>query len=104
MDEGIDTGPIICQESYPISENDNHQSILEKVLKIFPRLLVNVLRDFDNNNIHSVPQNLDEGCYYTRRYPEDSRINWQAMTDVQIHNLVRGNEWSFSPCIYLSGE
>ena len=46
---------------------------------------MNVLHDFENDNIHAVHQNLDEGCYYTRRYPEDSRINWQAMTDVQIH-------------------
>ena len=104
LDEGIDTGPIICQESYQIAEDDNHQSILEKVLKIFPRLLVNVLHDFENDNIHSVEQNLDEGCHYTRRYPEDSRINWQTMTDVQIHSLVRGMNGPFPHAFTFRGD
>lgn len=90
MDEGVDTGPIISQELYQIGENDTHQTVLEKTLTIFPRLLVEALRDFENYKAHAIRQNLEEGCYYTRRYPDDSRINWQTMTDVQVHNLVRG--------------
>lgn len=95
MDEGIDTGPIIRQELYPIRGDDTHRTVLEKTLQIFPRLLIEVLQDFENSNIHAVKQNPQGGSYYTRRYPEDSKIDWQTMTDLQVHNLVRGMQGPF---------
>ncbi len=95
MDEGIDTGPIIRQELYPITEDDTHASVLDKTLIIFPELLTEVLQGIENDNIRPLKQNLEEGCYYTRRYPDDSRINWRDMSDVQIHNLVRGMQGPF---------
>lgn len=95
VDEGIDTGPIIRQVLYQISNDDTHQSVLEKTLNIFPKLLTEVLLDFENQNIHAMNQKFEEGCYYTRRYPDDSRIDWERMTDVQVHNLVRGMQGPF---------
>jgi len=95
VDSGIDTGPIIRQELYPISEDDTHQSVLDKTLRIFPKLLTEVLQDFENGNIHASDQNLEDGFYYTRRYPEDSRINWRTMTDIQVRNLARGMHGPF---------
>lgn len=90
VDEGIDTGDIIMQERYPITPADTHASVLEKTLEIFPRLLVKVIGDLQQGSVQVEKQNPLEGCYYTRRYPRDSIIDWQGMTDIQIHNLVRG--------------
>jgi methionyl-tRNA formyltransferase len=90
VDEGIDTGDIIAQEIYPISPEDTHGSVLEKTLEIFPRLLMEVLTQIKDGTVKRSPQNPLEGCYYSRRYPRDSEILWRDMTDIQVHNLVRG--------------
>ncbi len=90
VDEGIDTGDIIAQEIYPITPQDTHASVLAKTLEIFPALLVRVLDQIEDGSVQVVKQDPLAGSYYTRRYPRDSRIHWERMTDVQVHNLVRG--------------
>jgi methionyl-tRNA formyltransferase len=90
MDEGIDTGPVARQELYPIGEDDTHQSVLDRTLEIFPRLLREVLQEMDAGTLKVAEQDRDEGCHYSRRFPEDSRIHWCFQTDREIHNLVRG--------------
>ena len=90
VDEGIDTGDIIAQEIYPISPDDTHASVLEKTLAIFPPLLQRVLKQIEDGTVKALPQNPNQGGYYRRRYPRDSQIDWEKMTDVQVHNLVRG--------------
>lgn len=90
VDEGIDTGDIIAQEIYPIADDDTHASILERTLQIFPSMLINVLEKIENGTVEASPQDPLIGEYFGRRYPRDSRIGWDTMTDVQVHNLVRG--------------
>jgi methionyl-tRNA formyltransferase len=90
VDEGIDTGDIIAQEIYPITPEDTHASVLEKTLTIFPPLLETVLKQIEDGTVKRLPQDPNEGGYFRRRYPRDSQINWKRMTDVQVHNLVRG--------------
>ena len=90
VDEGIDTGDIIAQEIYTITPDDTHASVLKKTLTIFPPMLENVLGQIEKGTVTAVKQDPDEGGYYQRRYPRDSRIDWLSMDDVQVHNLVRG--------------
>jgi len=90
LDEGIDTGDIIRQEYYRIHPEDTHASVLRKTLDIFPPLLVRVLEDIERDEVTVTPQDPAEGCYHTRRYPRDSKIDWNHMTDIQVHNLIRG--------------
>ena len=89
VDKGVDTGDIIAQEIYPIEADDTHASVMQKTLTIFPSLLVTVLRQIEDGSVAAIPQDPLGGQYYTRRYPRDSRIDWQQLDDVQVHNLVR---------------
>ena len=90
VDEGIDTGNIIKQEQYPIGPDETAGEITQKTLKIFPRLLVETLREIKEDRVKAVKQDASLGVYYCKRYPQDGRIFWREMTDLQIHNLVRG--------------
>ena len=90
VDEGIDTAPILRQELYDISSDDTHQTVLDRTLEIFPRILVDVLDDIERGSAAARPQSREEGCYFSRRYPDDSRIAWAGQTDEEVHNLVRG--------------
>jgi len=90
VDEGIDTGDIIAQEIYPITPEDTHASVLEKTLTIFPPLLEQVLQQIEAGTVQAEKQDLLAGAAFSRRYPRDSKIDWTRMSDVQVHNLVRG--------------
>ena len=90
VDEGIDTGDIILQETYPIAKNDCAGDIIEKTLKIFPEMLKSVLTYFERDKVPRIKQVRDEGNYFCKRYPEDGRIDWPKMTAQQVHNTIRG--------------
>jgi methionyl-tRNA formyltransferase len=104
VDEGIDTGEIIAQEIYPITPEDTHASVLEKTLKIFPSLLLQVLEQIEKGTVQAVPQNPEEGAYYPRRYPQDSQIFWDTMTAVQVHNLVRAMHGPYPSAYSFRGD
>ena len=104
VDEGIDTGDIIRQEYYRIQPQDTHASVLEKTLEIFPPLLVKVLEDIEGDEVTVTPQDPNQGCYHTRRYPRDSKIDWKHMTDVQVHNLVRGMHGPYPAAFTYRGD
>ena len=104
VDEGIDTGDIIAQETYPITPQDTHASVLKKTLDIFPRLLVEVLENITAEWVTVTEQDPLAGRYYTRRYPRDSKINWREMTDVQVHDLIRGMHGPYPAAFTYRGE
>lgn len=89
VDEGIDTGDIIAQSCYDILPDDDAATVLEKTLKIFPKMLVEVLQKIKAGTIRRIPQDPKEGRYYPHRNPGDGRINWKTMTAAEVHNLVR---------------
>lgn len=89
VDEGIDTGDIIVQELYDIHPDATVGEIIPKTLEIFPRLLVDAVKQIENGTVHAVKQDPLAGTYYCKRYPWDGQIFWDQMTAVQVHNLVR---------------
>ncbi len=105
VDEGIDTGDIISQEIYPITPEDTHASVLEKTLEIFPRQLLTVLEQIKSGTVQAEKQDPGAGNYFGRRYPRDSKIDWGTMSDVQVHNLVRGMHGPYPAAFtYRNGE
>ena len=104
VDEGIDTGDIIRQQYYRIHPEDTHASVLEKTLEIFPPLLRKVLEDIEKGQETVIPQDPEEGSYYTRRYPRDSKIDWKGMSDIEVHNLVRGMHGPYPAAFTFRGE
>ena len=99
-DEGIDTGDIIEQATYPIEGNDTAGDIVEKQLKLFPSMLLRALDQIKTGSIRSATQNCSIGNYYCRRLPKDSRLDWRNMSADQIHNLVRAMQGQNYPPAY----
>ena len=89
VDEGIDTGAILASETFPIGENETAGEIYDKTIKIFPDLMIRVIRELEIG-IHQVQkQKLSDGTYYCKRLPRDGRIDWSSMSARQVHDLVR---------------
>lgn len=89
VDEGIDTGDIILQSSFQVSEEETIKNVIEKTMKIFPSELLKAIDQIEGGTVKRQKQDPMAGCYYTRRYPMDGEIHWDVMSAKQIYNLIR---------------
>jgi methionyl-tRNA formyltransferase len=72
VDENIDAGDIILQDSIPITCNDKYDDVLKKINEEGSRLLLQAVDLIDQDKAPRTPQT--EGTYYKRRTPEDSNV------------------------------
>ena len=85
----LDTGPILCQRSFPLSLEEDFNYVAAKSLELFPEMLIKTLKEIEQGTIKKKPQKLSEGIYHFKRYPDDGRINWTIMNAKTILNLIR---------------
>lgn len=90
INEQIDNGTIIAQETFPISSSDDARSLKKKLAKKSPELLKKVLKTIEFGKIRSYKKsNSDKkGNYYHRRSPEDGKIDFNK-SNTEIVNLAR---------------
>ena len=90
VDEGIDTGDIILQEKFAITDQDNYKTLLEKSYLHCAHILhQSLVQIFDKSykrivqkSIHSV------GFYCGMRGVGDEMINWNC-TSREVFNFIR---------------
>ena len=90
IDEGIDTGDIITQKTFPISDNDNYKSLLTVAFVECGNLLYQAIKLIQSGNANPVPQRSIHpvGFYCGIRGEGDEVINWnQSSRDV--FNFIR---------------
>ncbi|MGQ9570516.1 MAG: methionyl-tRNA formyltransferase [Thermodesulfovibrionales bacterium] len=96
MDEGLDTGNILLQEKIVITDDDNSETLSEKLSHIGALLLLKTIKEIKEGSIKAIPQK-GVATYAPPLKKEDGRINW-SKTSKEIFNLIRGlYPW---PCAY----
>lgn len=88
MEHRPDAGPLVGQESVPISINDTALEVSLNVAAAAERLLDRCLPDLIDGRATGTPLDLSSGSYFGRRRPEDGRVRWDAPA-IEIHNLIR---------------
>ena len=90
VDEGIDTGDIIIQRCYPISDKDNYSTLLNKAFIECSKVLYEAISMLKSNKVRSFSQNSIDpfGSYCPVRKHGDEYIDWQQ-TSRSIFNFVR---------------
>ncbi len=90
INDGIDTGDIILQETFPINDLDEYKTILEKAYEECPKLLPNSILKIKNDEVLSKPQNslTDSFMYCSKRINGDQIINWNSSLR-DIFNFIR---------------
>ncbi|MHA3787248.1 methionyl-tRNA formyltransferase [Flavobacterium hauense] len=90
VDEGIDTGDIIKQEVYPISDNDDYNSLLEVAYVECASVLYQSIKEIQGGNSKRIVQDTIHpvGFYCGRRGPGDEIINWNQ-TSRALFNFIR---------------
>lgn len=90
VDEGIDTGDIILQRVFPITDNDSYSTLLEKSFEECAVILHESLVLLTQNKAPRISQKSihPTGSYCGKRGPGDEVINWNQ-TSREIFNFVR---------------
>ncbi len=89
VDKGVDTGFIVAQKSFPISEHDTAFDVREKIEQHGFLLIKETLLKFEKcEKINGRPQNEREASYFPARTAEDGVIHWDKSA-YEIHNLIR---------------
>ena len=90
LDEGIDTGDIILQEVYPITDEDDYSTLLTRAYDGCAAVLYKAIKMIQDGKVESVKQkDIDPvGMYFGIRQPGDEVIDWNR-TSREIFNFIR---------------
>jgi methionyl-tRNA formyltransferase len=90
IDSGIDTGDIILQNTYPISNTDTYATLLNTAYTECAKMLYESLKLIINDKVNRIPQSSINpiGSYCGKRQSGDEIINWYS-TSKDIYNFVR---------------
>tara|TARA_B100001778_G_scaffold42253_1_gene30441 strand:- start:4895 stop:5659 length:765 start_codon:yes stop_codon:yes gene_type:complete len=74
MDEGIDTGPIIVQETIPVHCSDSQKVLIEKTKRIGMRLIISSIELIKSKNLSYIENNDENASYYSYPKKHDVRL------------------------------
>ncbi len=89
MDEGLDTGDIISQVSFPILPTDNFETIHDKSAELGRELLVRTLSDIERGVATRTPQDGSLATYASKIEKADCKIDF-ALPASAVDCRVRG--------------
>ncbi len=89
MDEGMDTGAILLQESIPIGPRDTAGTLTETMAQLGAKLITAALPLVETGGLTPVLQDGSKATLAPILKKEDGLIDW-TMPAVEIHNRVRG--------------
>ena len=92
LQQAIDTGNILLQESFPIHENETAGELYNRMKVIGAEVLIRTIKGLANGSLKESPQNVDplSSLYPAPKITTDTcKIDW-ARPVIAVHNLVRG--------------
>lgn len=87
MDAGLDTGDILLCKRTPVSEEDNSESLTERLLALGQEALLEVLIQIQQGTLHPQKQDDSLSTYAAKLDKADSRIDWDKPAAV-IHRQI----------------
>ncbi len=89
VDNGIDTGPVVAEANFLIGPRDTIAEVHNQANGLFPDLVVKAISQVEENPDSGRVQNESAACYWHQRNDSDGRLNFAAMTAIQIDRMVR---------------
>jgi methionyl-tRNA formyltransferase len=84
MDAGLDTGPVLLQEAFPIRSDDTAQTLHDRLAALGARLIVEALASAHP----AVPQDDGRATYAAKIDKSEARLDW-TQTAARIDRKVR---------------
>ena len=89
MDVGLDTGDMLLREELRIEENDNFETIHDKLGALGAELIVKTITAAENGTLTRIPQNDADANYAQKITKEDCLIDFSRDART-VHNQIRG--------------
>jgi len=84
LDEGMDTGPILAQQTINLDDNETLETLVNKVWQIGPRLLIETLKRYADNDIAPVDQIEKNASVTSLLSRKNGRIDWtDSITEIE---------------------
>jgi len=103
MDAGLDTGPMLRQESIPITKEDDAQTLHDKLAALGARMIVAALVDTEAGGGRALPQQAAGVSYAHKIDKLEARLDWSAPA-VVLERKVRAMRPSPGALCTLHGE
>jgi methionyl-tRNA formyltransferase len=94
-EEGVDTGPVLGSDQFDLHPDETIDSVVERSLPRFERLLLEVLEGLRKGTLSPRPQDPSRARYFAKRLPEDGWIDWRGMEAQEVHDLARALSGSY---------
>ncbi len=88
IDKGADSGPILSQVRFEITEDDDAGSIYNKIKALATKQIADFLPKLMSNNFTASRQDAQTANYWRKRSVRDGLIDWR-MSCMAILNLIR---------------
>lgn len=104
IDENIDTGAMILQESIDINSEENAGSLHDKLMTIGSELVLKTVALIKRGNVNTIPQTESTNIKTAYKLDKDNcKINWNHSLDA-IYNLIRGlSPYPAAWCTLING-
>ncbi len=90
LEEGLDTGPILLQQTVEIVPNQNAVVLFDMLAHAGAPLVVETLTGLANGTIKPEPQNHEGATYAPMLDREDGRMDFAGRSATELHNRWRG--------------
>lgn len=88
IDQGVDSGPVIAQRTYPIGETETAGQLYGRIQADIPEFLLEVVERFESGPVEGTPQDGQRAMCFPAISPEHARIDWSRPAR-RIHDQVR---------------
>lgn len=99
IDEGVDTGNIIIQDTFPISEDDYIVDVQLKVMDVYKSIVVRSVELIENGLFKGYEQNHSDISYFGPIRRSDREIDLSKTTR-DIYNLIRAVSMPYKGAFY----
>ena len=94
LDHDIDTGHVIYREPVPINDEDDAETIHDRLMFLGAKLVLKTIDDIANNAVTPIPQEQltveGELRPAPKIFKDTCRIRWAELTAREVYNFVRG--------------
>lgn len=87
VNAAVDCGDILVQRCFPLTDEDDYASVLQRATELCPEVLMEALLALREGSAKSIPQ-VGPGSYFVSRRVGDEWIDWKSSAR-EIFNFVR---------------
>lgn len=87
MNEDIDAGDIIIEDSFDVEREEDYNTALNKILACGKKMIYHAVKQIESGSVYRKKQ-IFTRQYQKRRVPEDSLIDWGKSSE-ELHNFIR---------------